>query len=59
MNAVRRNQALTPAEKRLKLDSLTVERNALLKAAVTDAQRAQTLKEQARRAEAKLKEGRQ
>ncbi len=41
MDAVRRDQSLTPAEKRQKTDALTVERNALLKAIVTDAQHAQ------------------
>lgn len=41
MRAVRRDATLTPAEKRARLDALTVERNALLKAAVQDAQAAQ------------------
>lgn len=41
MEATRRDQTLTPAEKRQKLDSLTVERNALLKAAVTESKAAQ------------------
>jgi hypothetical protein len=40
MEQVRRSNA-TPAEKRAKLDALTVERNALLKAAVTDSKNAQ------------------
>jgi len=40
MRMVRRGDA-TPAEKRRRLDELTVERNALLKATVRDAQRAQ------------------
>ncbi len=39
--AVRRDQTLTPDQKREKLDALTVERNALLKAAVTESQSAQ------------------
>lgn len=43
MQAVKRNDALTPAEKRQKIDSLTVERNALLKAAVTESKAAQKL----------------
>lgn len=46
MQAVRHDSTLTPAEKRQKVDDLTVERNALLKAAVTDAQAAQKEKEQ-------------
>jgi hypothetical protein len=41
MRQARRDDNLTPREKREKLDSLTVERNALLKAAVTDAKTAQ------------------
>lgn len=36
MQAVKRDDALNPTEKREKLDQLTVERNALLKAAVTE-----------------------
>ena len=40
MLAVRRSDS-TPAEKRQKLDALTVERNALLKAAVQDSKMAQ------------------
>ncbi|MCX7148662.1 MAG: hypothetical protein NTY05_04515, partial [Rhodocyclales bacterium] len=40
---VRRSDA-TPAEKRQKLDALTVERNALLKAAVTESKAAQKVK---------------
>jgi hypothetical protein len=45
MQAVRRDQSLTPAEKRLKLDALTVERNALLKDAVQDSRAAQKAKD--------------
>jgi len=41
MQAAWRDPRLTPAEKRQKLDALTVERNALLKAAVQDSKRAQ------------------
>jgi hypothetical protein len=41
---VRRSDA-TPAEKRQKLDALTIERNALLKAAVTESKAAQKAKE--------------
>lgn len=41
MQAVRRDQSLMPAEKRQKLDALTVERNAMLKAAVTDSKNSQ------------------
>lgn len=44
MEAVRRDANLTPKEKRQKLDALTVERNGLLKAAVTDAKAAQKAK---------------
>lgn len=44
MQAVRRDDALSPAEKRQRLDSLTVERNALLKAAVTESKAAQKSK---------------
>lgn len=44
MRQVRRGSNLSPAEKRQKLDALTVERNALLKAAVLDAQSAQKAK---------------
>lgn len=44
MEAVRRDGNLTPAEKRAKLDDLTVERNALLKAAVLDSKAAQKAK---------------
>jgi len=40
-----RDQSLTPAEKRLKLDALTVERNALLKDAVQDSRAAQKAKD--------------
>lgn len=40
MQAVRRDQTMTPAEKRQKLDVLTVERNALLKQAVTESKAA-------------------
>lgn len=43
MQAVKRNDALNPTEKRQKLDQLTVERNALLKAAVTESKAAQKL----------------
>jgi hypothetical protein len=39
--AVRRDQSTTPAEKREKLDTLTRERNDLLKAAVTESKAAQ------------------
>lgn len=46
MEAVRRDQSLTPAEKRQKLDALTIERNALLKAAVTESKGAQKEKRQ-------------
>lgn len=42
--AVRRDQSTTPAEKRQKLDTLTVERNDLLKAAVTASQEARKQK---------------
>lgn len=45
MQSVRRDDALTPAEKRQRLDSLTVERNALLKAAVIDSKAAQKEKQ--------------
>ena len=41
MEAVRRDQSLTPTEKRQKLDALTVERNALLKDAVQASKAAQ------------------
>ncbi|MDP2821403.1 MAG: LPD38 domain-containing protein [Sulfuritalea sp.] len=41
MEQVRRDASLTPAEKRQKLDALTVERNALFKGAVTDSKAAQ------------------
>lgn len=41
VQAVRRDVDLTPAEKRQKLDALTVERNALLKDAVTESKAAQ------------------
>jgi hypothetical protein len=41
MEAVRRDSLLTRVEKRLQLDRLTRERNALLKAAVTDSKAAQ------------------
>ena len=41
MEQIRRDQALTPAEKRQKLDALTVERNDLLKRAVTESTAAQ------------------
>lgn len=37
---VRKDRALSPAEKRQKLDALTVERNALMKAAVLDSRQA-------------------
>jgi hypothetical protein len=54
MRLVRRSDA-TPAEKRQKLDELTTERNALLKATVQDAQRKQTeTKDALMRAESKL-----
>ncbi|TAJ20771.1 MAG: hypothetical protein EPO47_05095 [Rugosibacter sp.] len=43
MQAVKRNDALNPTEKRQKLDQLTMERNALLKAAVTESKAAQKL----------------
>lgn len=42
--AVRRDANLTPAEKRQRLDSLTVERNALLKDAVLESRKAQKQK---------------
>lgn len=45
MQAVRRDPMLTPAEKRAKLDGLTVERNALLKDAVTESKKAQKTKQ--------------
>lgn len=45
MEAVRRDTSLTPAEKRQKLDALTGERNALLKAAVKDSQKARSTKQ--------------
>ena len=41
MKGVRRDQDLTPAEKRQRLDALTVERNQLLKDAVQAAKAAQ------------------
>jgi hypothetical protein len=41
MHQVRNDRTLTPAEKRQRLDELTAERNALFKAAVTDAKSAQ------------------
>lgn len=41
MQAVRRDPLLSPEEKRAKLDELTVERNALLKAAILDSKAAQ------------------
>ena len=44
MEQVRRSDT-TPAEKRQKLDALTVERNALLKQAVTESKAAQKAKE--------------
>lgn len=44
MEAVRRDAGLTPREKRQKLDTLTVERNALFKAAVQDSKAAQKAK---------------
>lgn len=40
MQLIRRDKSLTPDEKRQKLDALTVERNALMKAAVLDSQQA-------------------
>lgn len=46
MREIYRTSKMTPAEKRERLDSLTGERNALLKAAVTDATAAQRLKMQ-------------
>ncbi len=46
MQAVRRDPMLTPAEKRQKLDALTVERNALLKDAVLESKAAQKGREQ-------------
>lgn len=46
MQAVRRDGSLNPAEKREKLDSLTVERNALLKDAVQGSKAAQKEKKQ-------------
>ena len=45
MQAVRRDDSLTPTEKRQKLDALTVERNDLLKRAVTESKAAQKEKE--------------
>ena len=42
--AIRRDQTLTPEQKREKLDALTIERNALLKAAVTESKAAQGAK---------------
>lgn len=45
MEAVRRDTSLTPAQKRQSLDALTVERNALLKAAVKDSQKARAAKQ--------------
>lgn len=42
---IRRNVDLTPTEKRQKLDALTVERNALLKTAVTESKAAQKERE--------------
>ncbi|MBW7902946.1 MAG: hypothetical protein H3C26_15800 [Rhodocyclaceae bacterium] len=45
MQAVRRDPALTPAEKRQKLDVLMVERNALLKGAVLESKKVQKEKE--------------
>lgn len=43
MQAARRDPILTPKQKREKLDSLTVERNSLLKAAVQDSKAAQKI----------------
>jgi hypothetical protein len=40
MEAVRRDKALSPVEKRERIDALTVERNSLTKAAVTDSKTA-------------------
>jgi hypothetical protein len=59
MEAARRDANLTSAEKRQKLDSLTVERNTLLKAAVTDGKAAQAKwGDEVRRAEAALQRAR-
>ncbi|MBI4997046.1 MAG: hypothetical protein HZC22_09130, partial [Rhodocyclales bacterium] len=41
MQAIRRDLSMTPAEKRQKLDALTIERNALLKAVVLEAKQTQ------------------
>jgi hypothetical protein len=41
MQAVRRDESLSPTDKRQRLDALTVERNALVKAAVIDSKGAQ------------------
>ncbi len=46
MEQVRRDPVLSPEEKRRKLDELTIERNALLKAAVQDSQAARKEKTQ-------------
>lgn len=46
MEFVRRDQNLTPAEKRQRLDALTLERNALLKEAVLESKKAQKEKTQ-------------
>ena len=46
MREIRRNDALSPAEKRQQLDAVTVKRNALLKGAVLDAKAAQKAKPQ-------------
>lgn len=45
MEAVRRDANLTPAEKRQRLDALTIERNALLKEAVLESKKAQKANE--------------
>jgi hypothetical protein len=46
MQAVRRDTTLTPKQKREKLDALTVERNALMKQAVTESRAAQKAKKE-------------
>ena len=46
MQAARRDQTMTPAEKRQKLDALTIERNALLKQVVTESKAAQKARDQ-------------
>ena len=44
MMKVQRDKTLTPEDKRQRLDELIVEKNALLKASVLDAEKAQRVK---------------